>query len=142
MKINSNIDINNLDEEIRTLPNSYEEFSKEADEIETKVKQLKLLLEYRSALLEKEHRSESKKTTEGEIKNVIAINDKINELKKQILEEEKKLRVLKSAIKVLELKHSSLKQLVTLYTTGYFQVKNNNEEINVKQKIYNKLNNN
>lgn len=155
------IDIERLDSEWISLPSTYYLYREEADYLDIKLRKLKIKLDFSVAELDGKVRLDPKqyfgvdKTTETQIRSYIESNENILAIKEEMLEVEKKKKLLSSACEALEMKRDALKNLVVLMNGEYFSTKSvkidfndvvakNNEESkrNIRREMRDRLNKN
>lgn len=123
------IDFSRLDVEWINLPSLYFKYREETDYLETRMRKKKLKLEFETSQLDGKIRLDPKnyigveKPTETQIRCFIESDENIYSIKSEMLELEKKKKLLASACSALEMKRDALKNLVQLLNGEYFTTK-------------------
>lgn len=123
------IDFSRLDVEWINLPSLYFKYREETDHIEIRMRKKKMMLDFEMSQLDGRVRLDPKnyigveKPTETQIKCFIESDEKIFTIRTEILELEKKRKLLASACQSLEMKRDALKNLVQLLNGEYFSTK-------------------
>lgn len=123
------IDFSQLDIEWINLPSLYFKYREETDYLEVQARKKKLKLDFEISRLDGQIRLDPKnyigveKPTETQIKCFIDSDENIFSIKCEMLEIEKKKKLLSSACQALEMKRDALKNLVQLLNGEYFTTK-------------------
>lgn len=129
------ININCLDAEWLTLPSLYFKYREESDYLDIRLRKAKMKLDFESAKLDSQIRSDPKnyfnieKPTETQIRCFIQSSDMAFEIENEIIELERKKKVLASAIASLEMKRDALKNLTQLLNGEYFTTRRVDKDV-------------
>ena len=153
------IDFSQLDVEWINLPSIYFKYREETDYIEIKMRKKKMKLDFEMSSLDGRIRLDPKnyigveKPTETQIRCFIESDDKVYAIREEMLELEKRKKLLSSACQALEMKRDALKNLVQLLNGEYFTTKRigvsvdnelsinmNTERRNIRREIKQRMN--
>ena len=129
------IDPERLDAEWIVLPSVYYQYREEADILDIRARKKKLQLDFEMAKLDGEVRLEPvarlgvEKPTEAQIRCYIESHETIYNIRCEMLEIEKKKKMVASICSGLEMKRDALKNLVQLINSEYYSIRRTNGEL-------------
>jgi tetrahydromethanopterin S-methyltransferase subunit G len=112
-----------LEDESERHPNLYYFYSDLLDEAKWKKDEIEKKLEFvtaREELKIRKNPPKDVKITEGSIKALLVVNEEVVKLKDKLVEIKREVYHFKTAVEAIEQRNSRLKDLTSLYISGYF----------------------
>ena len=129
------IDPERLDSEWIALPSLYYQYREECDFLDIRARKKKIQLEFEMSKLDGQIRLDPiahlgvEKPTEAQIRCFIESNEKVYGIRCEMLEIEKKRKLVASVCAGLEMKRDALKNLVQLTNSEYYSIRRTNGEL-------------
>lgn len=125
------INVDELDKEWMMLPQIYNEYSLQAEIVDSELRKTKMSIDTRRAEISKHIRENAKKyaaeygvssLTEKFIETLIENDEEIQRMELEIISLERNKRIYATAVRGLEMKRDALKNLTALFQSEYFSI--------------------